>query len=448
MRLRSVDRKILRIALPAIVSNITVPLLSMVDTAIVGHMGATAYIGAIAIAGTVFSVVYWIFGFLRASTSGLTSQALGVSDDRQVENHFVRSAFFAIGIAALLLAFQRPLWKGTLLLMGTSPEVESIAWRYFSICIWGAPAVMLVRAYNGWFLGMQNTRIPMLVSIMQNIVNIPVSLILVFVCGWDVCGVALGTIIAQYAGLFLAAFLRRKYFRRYCLLRVTRGVFVWKEMKRFLSVNRDIFFRTICLVAVTVFFTVMGARQGDEVLAANTLLLQFFYIFSYVMDGFSNAGEALCGKSYGAGRIREMRIVVKVLFQWGVRMVILFTLVYVVGGHMFLRLLTDESQVLLVAFQYWWWTLLVPLCGFSAFLWDGIYVGTTSTRSMLLSMLVAVVVFFVCWFAGKDWLGNHALWISFLMYLLSRGWMQSLLFGRIVCWASIQRNNYGPLTRK
>lgn len=430
--MRAADKDILRIALPAIVSNVTVPLLSMVDTSIVGHLGSAAYIGAVAVGGTVFSMVYWIFGFLRASTSGLTSQAFGDGDERQIRSHFHRSVFFAMLVASFMIVFQRFLWDGSLLLIPASSDVERFARQYFSICVWGAPAVMLTWAFNGWFLGMQNARIPMIVSIAQNVVNIPASLFLVFVLRQNVCGVALGTVIAQYAGLFLAVWLKRKYFRRYCSWRLDGDVFRWKEMKRFLNVNRDIFLRMVCLVAVMVCFTSAGARQGDGILAANTLLLQFFYMFSYVMDGFSNAGEAVCGKYYGAGDVAGIKMTVRTLFRWGVVLAVFFTFLYFIGGTAFLHLLTNDREVLCTASRFFGWTLLIPLCGFSAFLWDGVYIGTTSTLSMLLSMLVAVLVFFLGWAVLGDSLRNDALWLAFLLYLLTRGLMQTVLYGRIV----------------
>ena len=278
-----------------------------------------------------------------------------------------------------------PLGKLVFSLVGTSSEIDSLTMTYFRICIWGAPAVMLTTALTGWFIGMQNTRIPMLVAIVQNLVNIPVSLFLVYCLGLKIDGVAFGTVIAQYVGLFIALMLRYKLFRSYCGFPHGISVIEWKEMRRFANVNKDIFLRTICLIAVTVFFTSVSARQGELVLAANTLLLQLFYFFSYVMDGFANSGEAISGRMYGAGHSAELFLLSKTLFVWGMAVMLCFTLVYLIAGIPFLSLLTNEGKVLNVAADYYIWVVFVPFAGFAAFLWDGIFIGLTMTAEMLLS---------------------------------------------------------------
>ena len=428
MRIGTIHRSILRIALPAIISNVTVPLLGMVDTAIVGHLGRTSCIGAIAVGSLVFSIIYWLFGFLRASTSGLTSQALGENKEQLVAMHFYRSALLAIFIALLLLLLQEPLAWIAFRWIDASAEVEQLARTYFNVCIWGAPAVMLTKTCTGWFIGLQDTRSPMLVAIVQNLINIPISLLLVFVCGWQVEGVALGTVVAQYAGLVLALALRRIRYRQYCGRPMDISIGEMQAIGHLLAINRDIFLRTVCIVSVTAFFTAAGARQGDLVLAANTLLLQLFYFFSYIMDGFANAGEALCGRMYGARRMKALRAVVRALFVWGWGIALLFTLVYVLCGRPFLAFLTDNVAVLGVSDAYFGWILAVPLAGFAAFLWDGVFVGLTATRSMFVSMLLATVVFFFCWRLLDSGWGNHALWLSFVLYLLVRGLAQSVQF--------------------
>lgn len=427
MRCGLLSKEIFRIALPAIVSNVTVPLLGMVDVAIVGHMGAS-YIGAIAVGGLVLNIIYWIFGFLRAGTSGLTAQALGENNSEKVKAYFVRSALFAGAISVFLLLLHVPLGKLVFSLVGTSSEIDSLTMTYFRICIWGAPAVMLTTALTGWFIGMQNTRIPMLVAIVQNLVNIPVSLFLVYCLGLKIDGVAFGTVIAQYVGLFIALMLRYKLFRSYCGFPHGISVIEWKEMRRFANVNKDIFLRTVCLIAVTVFFTSVSARQGELVLAANTLLLQLFYFFSYVMDGFANSGEAISGRMYGAGHSAELFLLSKTLFVWGMAVMLCFTLVYLIAGIPFLSLLTNEGKVLNVAADYYIWVVFVPFAGFAAFLWDGIFIGLTMTAEMLLSAVIATIIFFAGWYLlGGVW-HNHALWFSFLMYLLFRGLTQTFLF--------------------
>ena len=418
------DKQILKIALPAIVTNITVPLLGLVDTAIVGHMGDATYIGAIAVGSMVFNLVYWVFGFLRMGTSGLTAQARGRRDLQEMRSLLVRSQTVAMTIALLILLLQVPLRDVMLWLIGPTDDVRPLAETYYHIVVWGAPAMLSLYGLSGWFIGMQNTRLPMVISISQNVVNIVASLALVYGLGMKVEGVALGTVVAQYAGLLMALAVLARYYRRYITVRLCS----LKEFIPFLRVNSDIFLRTLCLVAVNLYFTSAGARQGATILAVNALLLQLYLLFSYFMDGFAYAGEALCGRFWGARDNKAFREVVGRLFMWGAVMTVLFTTLYVAGGMPFLRLLTDEETVVQAAREYVWWAWLIPVAGVAAFLWDGIFIGITRTRGMLVSAGVASVVFL----AGVVWLmpvmGNHGLWLSMLLYLAVRGIVQSVIF--------------------
>ena len=421
------DQQILKIALPAIVTNITVPLLGLVDTAIVGHMGAAAYIGAVAVGSMIFNLVYWVFGFLRMGTSGMTAQARGRRDFTEVVRLLARSAFVSLAVALLLIVMQWPLCELMLGLISPTPDVRPLAATYFYIVVWGAPASLGLFTLTGWFIGMQNTRLPMLVSIFQNVVNIAVSLLLVYALGMKIEGVALGTVIAQYAGLLLGIGLLLRYYRR---LWTGRNLSLAPRLSLlipFLKVNRDIFLRTLFLVAVNLYFTSAGARQGAVVLAVNTLLMQLYLLFSYVMDGFAYAGEALGGRFWGAGNMAAFHEVVRRLFGWGALMTVLFTLVYVVGGIPFLHLLTDEPLVVEASRDYVWWAYLIPVAGVAAFVWDGIFIGITHTRGMLVSSLVAAVVFFIAVTLLMPLMGNHGLWLSMLLYLLMRGVVQTRL---------------------
>lgn len=425
------DRQILRIALPAIVTNITVPLLGLVDAAIVGHMGDAAYIGAVAVGSMIFNLVYWVFGFLRMGTSGLTAQALGRQDRAEVRALLVRSLQVAGGVALLILLLQWPLCELMLWLIGPTADVRPLATTYFYIVVWGAPASLGLFSLTGWFIGMQNTRIPMVVSILQNVVNILASLLLVYALNMKVEGVALGTVIAQYAGLLVAvAFLSRQWKEESRQWKEKSGK--WKEksgkLKDFFRVNRDIFLRTLCLVAVNLYFTSAGARQGATILAVNTLLIQLYLLFSYIMDGFAYAGEALGGRYWGAQDLTAFRSVVRRLFGWGALMTCLFTLVYIAGGTPFLRLLTDEPGVVEASRSYVWWAWLIPLCGVAAFLWDGLFIGITETRGMLLSSAIAAGVFFVVATTLTTPWGNHALWLAMVLYLAVRGVVQTVIY--------------------
>ena len=423
-----INRKILHIALPAIVSNITVPLLGLVDVSIVGHLGDTSYIGAIAVGGMIFNVMYWLFGFLRMGTSGITSQSYGRRDLPEVVRLLVRSLGMGWAVAFLMILLQVPLRDFALFIMEPTESVRHYAELYFNILIWGAPATLGLYSFTGWFIGMQNSRLPMAIAITQNVVNIVASLVLVFCLGLKVECVALGMLVAQHVGVFIAfgawfsVYGRlRKYFCRIDL-------FSWSQMKGFLSVNRDIFLRTLCLISVMLFFTSAGSWQGETILAVNTLLMQFYMIFSYIMDGFAYAGEAISGKYYGAGNKVGLSAAVRHLFGWGAVMTVAFTLLYIIGGNAFLSLLTDDKIVIAAAGSYFYWAALIPLAGVAAFIWDGIYIGCTKTRGMLISMFFSAITFFAVYYSLRQSMGNHGLWLAFIMYMAMRGFMQTLIW--------------------
>ena len=426
------NREILQIALPSIVSNITVPLLGLIDVTIVGHLGAASYIGAIAVGGMLFNIIYWIFGFLRMGTGGMTSQAYGRKDDAETMRLLTRSTGVGMFIALSLILLQYPIERIAFTFIDTTPEIERLASLYFRICIWGAPAVLGLYSFTGWFIGMQNSRYPMFIAITQNVVNILASLVLVYGFDMKIEGVAIGTLVAQYAGFFMALGL---WFHRYQALRPYAQLACLKDkeaMRRFFQVNRDIFFRTLCLVAVTVFFTSAGAAQGEVVLAVNTLLMQLFTLFSYIMDGFAYAGEALAGKHIGAENRIALRQMVRQLFVWGIALSLGFTLLYGIGGEGFLGLLTNEESVIQASSTYFYWVLAIPLAGFAAFLYDGIFIGATATSLMLRAMIIASVAFFAIYFGCREAMGNHALWLAFIAYLILRGVVQGFLGRKIL----------------
>lgn len=422
-----INRQILHIAIPSIISNITVPLLGLVDVTIVGHLGSASYIGAIAVGGMLFNMIYWIFGFLRMGTGGLTAQAYGQHNTQEGTRILLRSLSVSLLLALVLLVLQYPIRLIAFMLIDASPEVQELATRYFHICIWGAPATLGLYSFTGWFIGMQNSRYPMYIAITQNIVNIAASLFFVFVLHMKVEGVALGTLIAQYAGVIMAYLLCISHYHPFRQQVQRMQLFERNAMKRFFLVNRDIFLRTLCLVAVTVFFTSTGATYGDVVLAVNTLLMQLFTLFSYIMDGFAYAGEALSGKYTGSNDKIRLHQTVRNLFGWGSVMALLFTLTYLWGGQDFLQLLTNDTEVIAASGTYLLWTVAIPFCGFSAFILDGICIGTTSTRIMLKSMATASALFFGVYFLCSGSWGNHALWMAFLVYLAVRGLMQGYL---------------------
>lgn len=423
------NKQILHIALPSIISNITVPLLALVDTTIVGHLGSASYIAAIALGGMIFNMIYWLFNFLRMGTGGLTAQAYGANQHQATSYILLRSLTIAGGIALTLLLLQRPIFQVTFHFVTATAEVRNLASIYFNILIWGAPAMLALYSFTGWFLGMQNARIPMCIAITQNVVNIAVSTLLVFGCHLKIEGVALGTLISQYTALLLAVI--------FCLTKFDvkqhfelKAILDINTLKRFFQVNRDIFLRTLCLIAVTTYFTSAGSTQGELTLAANTLLMQFFIIFSYFMDGFAYAGEALGGRYFGAHDRLNFQRVTRCLFAWGGALSVLFFFIYFLSGTSLLHLLTDDSQVINRAQQYLPIVYFIPLISFAAFLFDGLYIGTTATRYMLISMFCASAAFFVL--INVCTLSNTLLWLAFLVYLGGRGLMQAFLFKKAV----------------
>ncbi len=426
---RNLNRHILHIALPSIVSNITVPLLSLVDTAIVGHLGAAAYIGAIALGGMVFSMAYWLFGFLRMGTSGLTAQAYGAGNPRLVHHTLFRSLLLALAVSLALIVLQEVIFNTTFHFVAATPQVRQLAHVYFRTLIWGAPAVLCLYSFTGWFLGQQNARLPMVTAVAQNAVNIACSSFFVFVLRMKVEGVAFGTLIAQYAGLAISLVAwRRRYFPRRADVD-WHGLLNRSELGKFFATNRDIFLRTFFLIAVTTSFTAFGSALGENTLAANALLMQFFVVFSYVMDGFAYAGEALGGKFVGACSVANFHSLTKRLFVWGMTLSMAFTLLYILYGSAFLGLLTNDRAVTACALRFFPYVCAIPLASFAAFLFDGLFIGATSTRFMLAAVALASVLYFGIVALLPQ--GNHGLWLAFLSYLACRGLVQALLYPRV-----------------
>ena len=425
--MRKIDRDILSIAVPSIVANITTPLLGLVDMAIVGHMGSPAYMAAIALGGTMFSMIYWVFAFLRMGTSGMTAQAVGAGDIAERDAALFRAMSVAMLIGVSLIALQVPVCRVMLYFFGGDATASALAARYFDILIYGAPATMWLYVLNGWMIGVQNSGLAFWTSLIFKGVNIAASLMLVYAARMGIAGVATGSLIAQWTGFAAGCMMIRRYRPRIGEL---RRLFEAGRLKRFFSVNVDICLRTLCLVAVTVWFTRAGAGQGDIVLAVNALLMQLFILFSYMMDGFAFAGEALAGKLTGAGDVRTKHAVVRRLFVIGGGVSIAFTVVYAFFGREILGLLSTEASVVAMAQEYLWWGVSVPLAGVTAFVWDGVFIGETRTRQMLLSMAVAMAVFFTVYLTLYSSLGNHALWLAFILYLAVRGAVQTIFYFR------------------
>ena len=426
------NHSILRLAIPNIISNITVPLLGLVDMMLMGHLDSVVYIGAIGLGSTIFSVMYSVFSFMRAGTTGFTAQSYGGNDDREISYSFYRSICIALIATVLVLSLQRPIeWIAMQLLHG-SDEVLRYTSEYFRVRIWAAPAVLSLYTFNGWYIGMQNTTIPMVIAILINVVNIGLSVLFVNVFHMGVAGVALGTVIAQYLGLLTAVvFLLGKY-RRY-LIPVKKTVLLQADkLKRFFKVNTDFMIRSILLVLTIAFFTNQSAKLGDDILAVNMILMQFFYIFSYFTDGFAYAGEALVGRFIGAHDQENLKKTIKYLLLWGVGLSVPFTLLYWAFPDTFIRLISDQPGIVEQARPYYIYMILIPVITFAAFLWDGIYIGATAAKEIRNTMMIAsLMVFLPAWYVLMPLYGNHGLWIAFLLFMLARGVSMTVMAKRI-----------------
>lgn len=448
--LKELDHKILQIAVPSIVSNMTVPLLGLVDTAITGHLGAAAYIAAIAVGTSIFSLCYWVFSFLRMGTGGLTAQAFGRGSWRDCRECLRKSLIIALIAGLGIIALQMVIADVALWLMDTTPEVNRWARVYFHILVWGAPANLALSAFNGWLIGMQDARSPMFIAVGQNVLNIVLSSALVFGFGWKVEGVAAGTLVAQWAGFAAACYFVAKKLKESQdnLAGIDNQGSQATELSaiswgRFFSVNRDIFLRTVCLIAVMFSFTAFGARQGEITLSVNALLMQMFMLVSYVMDGFAYAGEALGGNFLGARDAAGLTSLTRRLFVWGGAMSLLFCMLFVAGGNVIVSILTDNVEVRTAASGFLWAVQLIPLVSMAAFIYDGIFIGTTSTREMLISIAIATLLYFVVALSSETLTAfsttlptislnrNDWLWVGFLIYLGTRGGVQHLLMRKI-----------------
>ena len=427
------NKAILRLAIPFIISNLTVPVLGMVDLALLGHLESEVYIGAIALGGMIFNIIYWGFGFLRMGTSGFTAQAFGRTDEREAMLVLGRSGFVALAGGALILILQYPIALLSFWIMDGSPEVEALAREYFLIRVYAAPATIMLYAFSGWFLGMQNARYPMVVAIAVNLLNVGFNFYFIYGLDMKHDGVALGTVLAQYSGLALATMLFFRKYRAYLVHLQFKAMMQVRAMKEFFLVNSDIVIRTLLLLFAFSFFTNQSAKIGNEVLAVNTILLQYLFIFSYFIDGFANASEALVGKYFGAGNKADLRDVIRRIFLWGIYISVPFSLSYLIAGKNLLYLLTDQPDIIEKASGYLFWIAMVPLVTFAAFIWDGVYIGATATAAMRNAMIVStLLVFLPAYYLLIGPLGNHGLWLAMMLFMAARGVMLTVFYRRAI----------------
>ena len=420
------NREILRLAIPNIISNISVPLLSAVDTILMGHI-SSAHLAALGLATMMFVFLYGNFGFLRMGTTGITAQAYGQEDDKLIANTLSRALIVAFMIALPLILFQSQILSLASYLMNVETSYADMVTAYFDIRIYTAPAVFFQYAIFGWFFGMQNATYPLIITIFINIVNVIFSYYFVNTLGLGIEGAAYGTLIAQYAGVILSLIMIVKY--KGILKNITFHDSLHRsELLRFISINKDIFIRTVALTFVFAFFYSQSAKEGEQTLSIMILLLQFLVWSSFAMDGFANAAESLVGKYYGAKDWVHFRKAIRHSFYWGGGFSLFFALVYYFGGRTILELYTNQTELIEQALPFMFLVALMPLLSFAAFIWDGIFIGMTASKSMRNAVMLSMLLFLIVFYLTKEINYAWALWSSFILFFVFRGGIQSWMF--------------------
>lgn len=427
------NREIFRIAIPNIVSNITVPLMGIFSTAIAGRCGdSAATIGALAIGVSIFNFIYWNCSFIRMGTSGITAQAFGAKDFATTTAMLVRAVGISAVLGVLMLLLQYPLGELSLRIMNGNQIVSD----YFYARIWAVPAGIMLFGLNGWFTGMQNAVIPMVTSITINVLHVLLSLWFVFGFDMGIVGIAYASVVAQWSGMTLSVLLLVIFFRKHLRPVTLMQVVEMGALKEFFAVNGDIIIRTFCIVAVYTFFTAASARmESDIVLAVNTMLLQMFTLFSYMNDGFAYAAEALTGRFVGARDIHSLRLCIRRCVVWAVGTAVVCIAIYVGWWQdiitMFVGKKSQLADILSVAGEYIGWVIAIPIAAALPFLMDGIMVGATLTRILRNSMVVSTVAYFAIYYSLHPFIGNNALWCAFTAYMALRGVAQYFMSDRL-----------------
>jgi MATE family multidrug resistance protein len=410
-----------RLAAPMILSNLTIPLLGMVDTAVMGHLSQPYYLGAVAIGGLVFSFIYWSFGFLRMGTTGLTAQAHGKADNNEIRAILGRALLLGVFFALLILLLQSVINSVVVAVLQASAELEHYASEYFFIRIWSAPAALMNYVLIGWFLGMQNARGPLWILLVINSINIVLDLVFVMGLQMDVVGVALASVIAEYVGAVVGLWLVASELNKHPGQWLKEAVLEWGNLRHMLLVNKNIFIRTLCLMFSFAFFTAQGARHGDVILAANAVLMNFYTFTAYGLDGFANAAEALVGKAVGQKDKLGFKRAVHTAGVWSVGVSLIFMLVYGLFGETLIWLLTDIEPVRQTAIDYLPWLVVAPILSVWSYLFDGVFVGGTRSVEMRNTMLISTVLCFLpAWYLLQPW-GNHGLWAALMVFMVARG---------------------------
>ena len=424
----SINKQILSLAIPNILTNLSVPLLSSVDTAVVGHLDKVYYLGAIAVGSMIFNFIYWGLGFLRMGTTGLTSQAFGKSNDKEISLNLFRPLTVAVISGFALMLFQYFIAEFAFYIINATPEVEKFAKEYFYIRIYAAPATLAIYVFHGWFLGLQNARFPMIILITVNLLNIFFNLLFIYQFDMKSDGVALGTVVAQYSGLLISLILLCSSYKKYFKYFSASELINLSKLKKFFRVNTDIFIRTLALVFVFSFFTAESAVYGDEILAANTILLQLWIILAYSVDGFAFAAESLVGKFFGAKDKTNLTKSIKYIFAWGFGLGFSSTILYSFLGNQIISIYTNNETVISLTLSLLFWAIISQIINSISFIWDGIYIGATATGAMRNTMLMSTLIIFLpTYLILKESYGNSALWFALVLFMTARALFLTIL---------------------
>lgn len=426
------NKEILRLAVPSILANITIPLVGMVDVAIIGHISNASAIGGIAVGTMLFDLLYWNFGFLRIGTSGLAAQAYGEDSPLKEVAIFKQTMAIAMISTLFVFAIQWFFVTAALHFVPCSAEVADFARRYFFVRIWAVPATLSLMVFKGWFIGMQNTVSPMVCDIVVNVVNMAASYLLAVHTPMGGIGVAYGTVIAQYVGLATALVLLAARYRK-LFQEHWRKVVLREDIRRVFRLSADLFIRSLCFMVVYVGFTSFAAKYGDGDLAVSAIMMKLFMLFSYFVDGFAYAGEALTGRFVGAGDGGQLARAVRILFVWALGVGLLFTVGYAAMGDWSIRLMTSDQSVVEASRPFLLWLITMPIVSCAAFMWDGIYIGATAGKQVRNCMIVSAVSFLAVYFAGSPFWGIQALYAAYFAHLLARVAYLS------ACWPRLRR---------
>ncbi len=415
----SENRSILRIAIPNILSNISVPLLGTVDTALMGRL-SELHIGAVGIGGMIFSFMYWNFGFLRMGTTGITARAFGAERATEVSATLGRALVVAMLLALGMMIFQWPLGEAGFFLMNLEGEAKMLTAQYFYIRMWAAPATLGLYALMGWFFGMQNAIYPLILTILINVTNMIASYLFITHLGMGIDGVAWGTVIAQYVGFLLGLVLLFYKYPNYLHLLKVEMLLEITSLTSFFRINRDLFFRTLALTLAFGFFYSRSAAEGGLLLAVNVILLQYLNWMSYGIDGFAYAAESLVGKYSGARQLAQLKQIIQLSFLWGGGLALFFSMVYFVFGNQLLGIFTNQEEVITAAQPYLGWMILFPVVSFACYIWDGVFIGLTASAAMRNAMIISLIIYLVMHYGFSYCWGVHGMWAAFLAFMALR----------------------------